>query len=419
MTRALRLAAFDWVQRARRQIWYARRWNASAEQPSHAKSIFAVDVSGIALNDAGTGIQRVTREFLRALREQLPEGIELVPVVARARHGWCRAALGENGLPSLATIEDRRPLHLGKGDLFLGLDLSAHQVPAHLRQLRDWRANGAKLAFVVYDLLPLLKPQYFTQRMRYLFGRWFRAVVSVADDLLCISDDVAATTSAYLASDGVRSPPRVGRIMLGTELPPVAAPALRPDYLPSDYCLVVGTIEPRKNQALALDAMERLWAGGSDVSLVLAGRRGWHSEALEQRLRNHPERGRRLFWIEGPDDALLHTLYLEARLLLMLSHAEGFGLPVVEARSLGLPVLALDLKVYDEHGDGVDRVPADAGAEDVATAIKSILLRGREKRKSGSVRRWRDGAQQLYLSLMGDIATSRVAHGQLQSRGQE
>lgn len=402
MSRAIRLKAFDWVQRVRRQYWYARHWQGAQTEQAPRKRRLAIDVSGIALNDAGTGIQRVTREFLRAMRERAPDDIELVPVVARARHGWCAVEIGSDGRPLLSSIDDRAALRLGPGDLFLGLDLSAHQVPAHRRQLADWRSAGAKLTFVVYDLLPLLTPQYFTRRMRYLFSRWFQSVVSVADRLLCISDDVAATTAAYLQSQGIRKAPEVGRILLGTELPPVAEPAPRPDDLPSEFCLVVGTIEPRKNQALALDAMERLWAEGSAVSLVLAGRRGWHSEALEARLRDHPELGRRLFWIEGPDDALLHTLYREARLLLMMSHAEGFGLPVVEARSMGLPVLARDLRVYDEHGDGIHRVAAEAGPDEVARAIGALLNDPAARIRSGTVRRWRDGADRLYECLLRD-----------------
>ena len=57
---------------------------------------------------------------------------------------------------------------------------------------------------------------------------------------------------------------------------------------------MVGTIEPRKNHARALQAVERLWDRDIDVSLCIAGKQGWMVESLMETLQRHPELGRRL-----------------------------------------------------------------------------------------------------------------------------
>jgi glycosyltransferase involved in cell wall biosynthesis len=59
---------------------------------------------------------------------------------------------------------------------------------------------------------------------------------------------------------------------------------------------MVGTVEPRKGYAQTIDAFELLWSKGEEVNLVIVGKAGWHVEELVERLRDHPLRGKRLFW---------------------------------------------------------------------------------------------------------------------------
>jgi O-antigen biosynthesis alpha-1,2-rhamnosyltransferase len=114
--------------------------------------------------------------------------------------------------------------------------------------------------------------------------------------------------------------------------------------------LVVGTIEPRKNQTLAVQAFELLWRRDHDVSLVLVGKRGWGSEPLVEHLRSHPRFGENLFIVDDAGDAELRWCYRRARALVFPSKAEGFGLPIVEAMRLGLPVFASEIPVHWEVG---------------------------------------------------------------------
>ena len=112
--------------------------------------------------------------------------------------------------------------------------------------------------------------------------------------------------------------------------------------------LMVGTVEPRKAHGDALEAFEQLWADGVDVNLVIVGKQGWMVETLAARLRSHPMRGSRLFWLEAASDEMLERLYAGASALIAASHGEGFGLPIVEAARHGAGVIARDLAVFRE-----------------------------------------------------------------------
>ena len=114
--------------------------------------------------------------------------------------------------------------------------------------------------------------------------------------------------------------------------------------------LVVGTVEPRKNHTTILDAFDLLWKEGKEVDLVIAGRYGWSSEQLAERINAHPNFGRSLFWFEDLDDEGLNNEYKRAEALISASFEEGFGLPVVEALSLGTPVLASAIPSHREIG---------------------------------------------------------------------
>ena len=112
--------------------------------------------------------------------------------------------------------------------------------------------------------------------------------------------------------------------------------------------LMVGTLEPRKGHALALAAFEQLWLAKHPVNLVLVGKKGWLVDDLVKRLQQHPQQGKKLFWLQGVSDEFLEEIYATSSCLLLPSEGEGFGLPLIEAAQHSLPVIARDLPVFKE-----------------------------------------------------------------------
>jgi glycosyltransferase involved in cell wall biosynthesis len=67
-----------------------------------------------------------------------------------------------------------------------------------------------------------------------------------------------------------------------------------------------------------------------------------------ERLLNHHELGRRLFWLEGISDEYLEKVYAASTCLIAASEGEGFGLPLIEAAQHGIPIIARDIPVFRE-----------------------------------------------------------------------
>jgi len=156
--------------------------------------------------------------------------------------------------------------------------------------------------------------------------------------------------------------------------PPGAPPWQPRDATPSDgYLLFVGTLEPRKNVNGLLDAYEQLLAHRRDLPrLVIAGKALPEAAAWLARLARSPLAGR----VEHVGYVLpekRRELFAHARLLVQPSFDEGFGMPVLEAMTLGVPVVASDRGALPEVlGDAGPLVEPDDPAS-LAAAIERLI----------------------------------------------
>lgn len=143
------------------------------------------------------------------------------------------------------------------------------------------------------------------------------------------------------------------------------------------YALFVGTLEPRKNVGTLLDAVERLVTRRTGLAarsplLVLAGRATAEAQPWLERIGRAPLAGRveHLGYVD-PDRR--RSIYGGARLLVQPSLDEGFGLPVLEAMTLGVPVVAARRGALPEVlGDAGLLVEAE-DSEQMAAAIERLL----------------------------------------------
>jgi glycosyltransferase involved in cell wall biosynthesis len=319
-----------------------------------------VDVSELVQRDAKSGIQRVVRNVLESLLMAPPAGFRVEPVYESGGEYWYarRFACQLLGLEDAPLYDER--VEASAGDRYLGLDLLPHGVPRNEQLFAGFRNAGVEVYFVIYDLLPVLRPDVFLPEADVIFSRWLRSVSAVADGVICISRAVADELAAWLEQQDTalrHGPLKIDYFHLGADIksPPDAnspvhekAPLVLDAMRSAPSVLMVGTLEPRKGHAQALAAFELLWRQGSDARLVIVGKSGWMVDALAKRLRQHPEQGKRLFWLEDASDTLLLEIYAAASALLAASEGEGFGLPLIEAAQYGLPIIARDLPVFHE-----------------------------------------------------------------------
>jgi glycosyltransferase involved in cell wall biosynthesis len=259
-----------------------------------------------------------------------------------------------------------RPVAFSPGDCVVLADESWNY--ASCEAAAQARAAGARVVLVVYDLIPLDQPEFCAPLFSQVFGQWLRQMLGACDAVACISDSTRHDLLRWCARQGLTPPPCV-HFRLGGELAQAAAGEVQPAVgafvaAPDPFFAIVGTIEPRKNHGALLDVFESLWAQGHALRLLVAGRPHPGSRDLAERLQHHPEHGKRLLVVLGASDAELALVYGRCRALVFPSLAEGFGLPLVEARARGCPVIASDLPALVERADaGVWLYPrADAQA---------------------------------------------------------
>ncbi|MBD3673269.1 MAG: glycosyltransferase [Planctomycetaceae bacterium] len=249
--------------------------------------------------------------------------------------------------------------HPAPGDLFVILELGLKMDWPLVEKLRS---RGVIVGGVVYDLEPVRNPQFFPENTVNRFPAWLKAIGTHYDFALTISQTVGGHLQQYYRDNLIATRLTNDRIVafrLGSELDGVAAAELkknsvRPELIQQledntrPTLLNVGTIEPRKNHTLLLDAFDNALARGADVCCLIVGVIGWKCEDVVQRMQSHPERGRRLLVYHDLNDEELKYVYSQADALAYTTHAEGYGLPVTEAMLAGLPVIANDLPVLRE-----------------------------------------------------------------------
>jgi glycosyltransferase involved in cell wall biosynthesis len=227
-------------------------------------------------------------------------------------------------------------------------------------------ARHAAHVVTIHDLNFLSHPERTRAEVRRDYPSLTRAHAQRADKILVPSRFTA------------------GEVMRRLEVPssriavcPPGAPEWTPRRAaPKDgYVLFVGTLEPRKNVGGLLDAYERL-IGRPDRArvpeLVLAGKATDESRPWLDRLSRPPLQGavRHIGYV---DPIHRRELYDGATLLVMPSFEEGFGIPVLEAMTLGVPVVVANRgslpEVVGDAGPLVDPERPD----DLASAIARVL----------------------------------------------
>ena len=289
------------------------------------------------------GMRRVSRGLVASA---LDAGIELCPIDMLGSHPCDVTSFFRNGGSS-------KPVGAIKSNIFVLLDASwfyIHELRPFCERLRQ---RGVKLVALVCDTVPLDHPELCSEGTISGFTGWIDEVFDLVDLIVCISETTARRVRHHLA---LRHPKRISKCAVKSWLPG------NEPWLPSevdqgnsfvpaeDFILCVGTVEPRKNYAFLLEAMEGMWREGrTNCAMVMFGGKGWKTEDLIQKLEKHPEKGQRLFWFDGGSDAHLQQLYHACKALALPSIDEGLSLPLSEAAAVGKPVVLSDIPIFRER----------------------------------------------------------------------
>jgi len=360
----------------------------SLNNPKQNKPVIYIDITVLNKQDYGTGIQRVVRAVISELFNSPIEGYDLVLVHFEKQNDTYRclsASSYQAKLTSAPATKKDEIVEPKCGDIFFGLDLVSDVVHAHKQGLfQRYKAQGVKIKFVIYDILPILYPHWWPQGGSIHHTNWLKAIADVADELISISSAVSDEVQEYLISINFKRTKDIkfSWFHLGADLSssipskgmPQNADAILSKLSAAPTFLMVGTIEPRKGHLQTLRALDILWNENYDINLAIVGKSGWLVEDTLNFINTHPQKNIKLFWFESISDEFLDTLYASSSALIAASEAEGFGLPLIEAAKHSLPLIARDIPVFKEVAlDHALYFANTASPQDLSQSIKEFL----------------------------------------------
>lgn len=340
-----------------------------------------------------TGVGVYSRRLIESLAAQSPaDAFTLCYRANRYLRSWrqpipnnCRRALLEGiTLPGLAQ----------RLDVFHGLN----------QRLPERRFRRAVSTF--HDLF-VMTSEYSTPDYRERFSELAKHAAQRSDCIAAVSAFTADQTSELLGF------PRERIVVVPHGVDPL------PEFLDSalqqfrhaqglhrPFLLNVGALQERKNIVRLVEAFERL---PDDLLLVLAGSTGYGGERIGARIAASPAR-ERIIQLGYVDDAAKAKLYRTAHALAFPSLDEGFGIPLLEAMSAGLPVVTSNCSAMPEvAGDAavlVDPQDSEAIAEGLRSIVEDEALR-QTLREEGLLRAanftWSQAADKM-LALYRELA---------------
>ena len=263
------------------------------------------------------------------------------------------------------------------------------------------RKSGIKSVVTIHDLIFLRHPEYYHWLDTKIYAWKFRQTLREADHIIAISE----CTKRDIIEYGDVDESRISVIYQSCS--PRFSVECSTESVHSKYILSVGSIEARKNILLAVKALPYL---PEELSLVIVGRHTPYTDEVIAYAKAHGL-DHRIQILHGVTDAELPALYAGAEAFVYPSRYEGFGIPIIEAISCGLPVVACTGSCLEEAGGPESLYVDPDDAEGMAAAIHQVLrgAEGREARIAHSreyIRRFQgtDVADQvlaLYQRLLG------------------
>ena len=357
-----------------------------------------------------TGIGRYTREALYATARARPDW-EFVAVSFAGGEGTARlrASIGEMP-PNIEHQHIKVP-----GARFLRRGISSAPIPT-LEAITgkvdafvdsEWfhpRQASGKRVSIVYDLGPLLHPEWVDEQTRRFHLRTLASLERRADRIVCISEATAGDVVRELGVDRER----ISIVYPGVDEAFFDAKPVPPAILGgAPYVLAVGTLNERKNLGVLIDAFASVARHDHDVRLVIVGSPDRDAERIRWRIREQGLESRTVL-LGFVSDEELPGIVAGASVLVFPSLFEGYGMPVTEALAAGTPVLVSSEPSLDEAaGPAAERFPP-LDADGLARGILAITGRKRLGLADGvpdhpTLRRWSRSGEDFAAVLESTI----------------
>lgn len=371
--------------------------------PNVPQNVSKLGIDGDALRKPLSGVGQYIFNLCRELETLLPDTRFYV---------YTRLSADEIALPSTRWTVRRESWSLArKLPSFLWLKLRGSRLAKRDqldvfwagRTIHPGKRSAKRVVVTVHDLNHHLVPETMEKVTLYSHLLWFDRDVRSAAMIL---------TNSQGTSDRLQH-------WVGRGADAIVYPGVRDDFRPLDpnqreaaltalkekgvvppYVLAVSTLEPRKNIGPLIEAFVRLKKRKElrDHRLVLVGARGWQNQALARTIEANADQGIVLPGYVADD--LMPAVFALAEVLVMPSLYEGFGMPVLEARAVGTPVIVSDVPELKEAADGQAQIVAtDTQGLEAALAQLPIFARTTSGEALGNIQSWGKSAQVMVAKL--------------------
>ncbi len=249
-------------------------------------------------------------------------------------------------------------------DVFHGL---SNELPAKIHKSR------VKSVVTIHDLIFKRFPEQYKAVDRKIYDKKFRFACEVAEKVVAISEQTKSDITEFydIPAEKIEVVYQDCDPAYHLSVSNEQATEVKEKYaLPDRYILCVGTIQERKNQLRLVKAFHQL---APKEGLVLVGKKTAYSRELEDYIKkNNLEHKVRI--LENVESQDLPVIYFAASIFVYPSLFEGFGIPIIEAQNMGVPVITSTGSCFSETGGNAATYVDPMDTEALAAAMKDLLI---------------------------------------------
>lgn len=257
-------------------------------------------------------------------------------------------------------------------------------ISKHANKNVDYFISPANFSFslfakntiqAVHDLAPVKYPKYFSKKGTISYKLQLKLAMKRAKKIVTLLEAIRQELIQYYPD----SANKVITIGAGTndwtksELSIEEIDLVARKYsLPKKFLLTTGTLEPRKNHVNMIKAFKSFSRMNPDYSYVIVGKKGWYYDEIFKTVTKLKLEEKVMFLGYVPEEDLL-AISFSATAFIFCSFYEGFGLPLVEAASLKLPILCSDIASFREIFEDTVEYANPTDTADITRGLRKVI----------------------------------------------